>query len=180
MSKIIVIDLESTCWKDAPPAGQKSEIIEIGICVLDTADGKITLNQGLLIKPENSEVSPFCTELTSLTTELLEKEGVTFTEACKILKNEYQANDLPWASYGNYDKNMMTNQCKSRSIVYPLSEDHINVKTEFSIHFKTKAKGMARALNQLNIELEGTHHRGKDDAKNIAKILFKIHNKNKA
>jgi 3'-5' exoribonuclease 1 len=31
--------------------------------------------------------------------------------------------------------------------------------------------GMARALNLANIELEGTHHRGIDDAKNIAKLL---------
>jgi inhibitor of KinA sporulation pathway (predicted exonuclease) len=31
---------------------------------------------------------------------------------------------------------------------------------------------MAGALKYLNIELEGTHHRGKDDARNIAKILW--------
>jgi inhibitor of KinA sporulation pathway (predicted exonuclease) len=30
---------------------------------------------------------------------------------------------------------------------------------------------MKGALNILNIPVEGTHHRGVDDAKNIAKIL---------
>lgn len=30
---------------------------------------------------------------------------------------------------------------------------------------------MSEALQILNIPLEGTHHRGVDDAKNIAKIL---------
>jgi inhibitor of KinA sporulation pathway (predicted exonuclease) len=30
---------------------------------------------------------------------------------------------------------------------------------------------MEGALNLLNIPLEGTHHRGVDDAKNTAKIL---------
>jgi inhibitor of KinA sporulation pathway (predicted exonuclease) len=30
---------------------------------------------------------------------------------------------------------------------------------------------MAGALSELNIPLEGTHHRGVDDAKNIAKTL---------
>lgn len=33
---------------------------------------------------------------------------------------------------------------------------------------------MAGALALLNIPLEGTHHRGVDDAKNIAKILNKV------
>jgi inhibitor of KinA sporulation pathway (predicted exonuclease) len=31
---------------------------------------------------------------------------------------------------------------------------------------------MEKALNKLNIPLEGTHHRGIDDAKNIAKIFL--------
>jgi len=30
---------------------------------------------------------------------------------------------------------------------------------------------MSGALEMLNMPLEGTHHRGVDDAKNIAKIL---------
>jgi len=33
---------------------------------------------------------------------------------------------------------------------------------------------MAEALNKLGIELEGVHHRGLDDAKNIARIYQKI------
>jgi inhibitor of KinA sporulation pathway (predicted exonuclease) len=35
---------------------------------------------------------------------------------------------------------------------------------------------MAGALELLDIPLEGTHHRGVDDAKNIAKILSWILN----
>ncbi|MEK3793401.1 hypothetical protein MKX42_16845 [Paenibacillus sp. FSL R7-0204] len=33
---------------------------------------------------------------------------------------------------------------------------------------------MERALTMLKLPLEGTHHRGIDDAKNIAKIFGKI------
>ena len=36
---IIIIDLEATCWNGKIPAGQVNEIIEIGICVLDTSTG---------------------------------------------------------------------------------------------------------------------------------------------
>lgn len=33
---------------------------------------------------------------------------------------------------------------------------------------------MERALKMLNLPLEGTHHRGIDDAKNISRIFVKI------
>jgi hypothetical protein len=33
--RILVIDTEATCWEGSSPPGQISEIIEIGLCVLD-------------------------------------------------------------------------------------------------------------------------------------------------
>jgi inhibitor of KinA sporulation pathway (predicted exonuclease) len=38
--KIIIIDLEATCWQGAVPAGQENEIIEIGLSVLNTLTAK--------------------------------------------------------------------------------------------------------------------------------------------
>ena len=35
LDQILVIDVEATCWEGNPPPGQTSEIIEIGLCVLD-------------------------------------------------------------------------------------------------------------------------------------------------
>ncbi|MHA7058690.1 exonuclease domain-containing protein [Aquimarina sp. M1] len=169
---IIIIDLEATCWNGSIPEGQVNEIIEIGICLLNTETGKISKNDGILIRPERSEVSTFCTELTTITQDLLNQEGVSFTEACKILRTDYHGHQHTWASYGQYDLNMMKSQCGFREIEYPLSQNHINVKELFN---KTKGLrkkvGMKGALCILDIPLEGTHHRGVDDAKNIAKIL---------
>jgi len=169
---IIVIDLEATCWNGPIPQGQVSEIIEIGICLLNTQTGEVSKNKGILIKPERSEVSSFCTELTTITQGLLDKEGISFNEACGILRDEYQGYQYTWASYGQYDLNMMKKQCNFRGVEYPLSQNHINVKELFIKTKKLRKKvGMKGALNLLNIPLEGTHHRGVDDAKNIAKIL---------
>lgn len=39
---ILIIDLEATCWEDRPPRGQESEIIEIGVCIMDAKTGKIS------------------------------------------------------------------------------------------------------------------------------------------
>ncbi len=173
--KILIIDLESTCWDTSIPSTMESEIIEIGVCLLDVKSGEILNNQGILVQPRNSEVSSFCTQLTSITSEMLNKDGVSFETACDKFKIDYNAPHLVWASYGAYDLKMFNEQCKKFGIDYPLSNKHINVKTKFTeIQHLKKGVGMARALQMLNIPLEGTHHRGIDDAKNIAKILNRI------
>lgn len=169
--KIIIIDLEATCWQGAVPAGQENEIIEIGLSVLDAQTGEISMNQGILVKPQRSKVSPFCTELTTITQDMLDKQGVYFDQAIEILAEQYEPEDYTWASYGAYDINMLQKQCKKFSVRYPMGRQHINVKQLFAETKGIKPTGMNGALHILNIPLEGTHHRGVDDAKNIAKIL---------
>lgn len=55
-SKIVVIDLESTCWDDAEgnfnrSDGQVSEIIEFGIAVYDIKSSSIVENDSIMVKP---------------------------------------------------------------------------------------------------------------------------------
>lgn len=128
---ILIIDLEATCWENRPPRGQESEIIEIGVCIMNAKTGKISKNEGILIKPQHSKVSPFCTELTTLTQNMLDSEGIMLDDAFDILRAEYDSEELTWASYGNYDLNMLQNQARRFYVDYPLSDDHINVKTLF-------------------------------------------------
>jgi len=177
---ILVLDLEATCWENSKAAqGQESEIIEIGVCLLNTKTGKISKNEGILIKPMYSKVSSFCTELTSITSEMLQKEGISLGDAFDILRDNYDSENLTWASYGNYDLTMLKRQSDRFQEDYPFGYEHINVKTLFAeLHPIRKSVGMASALKALNIPLEGTHHRGVDDAKNIAKILFWCLNQN--
>ncbi|WP_118974178.1 3'-5' exonuclease [Taibaiella koreensis] len=168
--KILVIDLEATCWEGEAPRGQISEVIEIGTCLLDTRTGDISDNEALLIKPGRSTVSQFCTQLTTITGELLEQEGISFLAACKRLQHLQQ---YTWASYGAYDLRMMRDQCARMQCPYPLSAQHINVKEWFSLQKGLKKKpGMKGALDLLGLPLMGTHHRGVDDARNIASILY--------
>lgn len=170
--KIIIIDLEATCWQGSVPSGQENEIIEIGLAVLDVPTGQISKNQGILIRPQRSKVSPFCTELTTITQEMLDQKGVLFEDAINQLVDEYNPDLYTWASYGQYDLNMLKKQCQSFGVAYPMCDEHINVKVWFAELFGLKKPtGMNGALHLLHIPLEGTHHRGIDDAKNIAKIL---------
>ena len=88
LDQIIVVDVESTCWQGAPPRGQESEIIEIGICPVEIASGQRLGKESILVKPMCSTVSKFCTKLTTLTQEQVDT-GITFKEACAILENKY-------------------------------------------------------------------------------------------
>jgi inhibitor of KinA sporulation pathway (predicted exonuclease) len=174
LDQIIVVDIESTCWKDAPPAGEESEIIEIGICPIDISSGQRLEKESILVKPEHSKVSEFCTKLTTLTQAQV-NQGITFQQACSILKKKYLSKERVWASYGDYDRRQFERQCQSFKISYPFGTKHLNVKSLFAIiHALPQEVGMEQALELLNLPLEGTHHRGGDDAWNIAAILSEL------
>ena len=174
LDKILVIDVESTCWLDDPPPGEESEIIEIGLCLLDVNSGRRETRRSILIRPEYSTVSPFCTELTTLTQAQVD-EGVTFARACAVLKEEYASDQRVWASYGDYDRRQFIRQCLARGIPYPFGPSHINVKNLFAL-----ARGLDEEVNLVQAlklngwELEGTYHRGDDDAWNAARILASV------
>lgn len=174
LAHILVVDVESTCWEGAPPPGQHSDIIEIGVCLLDLRDFQRHDKRSILVKPARSEVSAFCTELTTLRPEDVAEAG-DLAEACKVLRKAYDARSIPWASYGDYDRNQFKRNCDALAVSYPFGPTHINVKTLFAITAGMKQPtGMAGALERLGLPLEGTHHRGHDDAWNIAAILGKV------
>ncbi|RYE20212.1 MAG: exonuclease domain-containing protein, partial [Sphingobacteriaceae bacterium] len=161
LDKIVIVDIEATCWETKPPEGMENDIIEVGICLLDIHTGELSDNRGILVKPERSVISPFCTELTTITSEMTDSEGISFKEACAILKKEYFTNSRAWASFGAYDAKQFQRQCAAMGVGYPFGPSHINVKTLFALKKKLDhEQGMAGALVLLDIPLEGTHHRG--------------------
>jgi inhibitor of KinA sporulation pathway (predicted exonuclease) len=168
--QILVVDIESTCWEEYQP-DNISEIIEIGITPIDTKSGNILESRSIIIKPEQSKVSEFCTKLTTLTQEIVDS-GISFKEACNILVDKYHSKKYAWGSYGNYDMKQFVTNCSRENIEYPFSKAHINIKLLFALKYSLrKDVGMAKALRLLDIPLMGIHHRGIDDSRNIANIL---------
>lgn len=174
LDRIVVVDVESTCWERESPRGQESEIIEIGACLLEVATLERVERAGILVRPVTSAVSPFCTRLTTLTQEQVE-HGIPLEEASRILRERFRTQDRVWASYGDYDRKQFERQCRRDGVAYPFGSAHINVKTLFAVTRGLSLEvGMSEALERLGIPLEGTHHRGEDDAWNIALILGRI------
>lgn len=169
-----VIDVEATCWEGPPPAGQTNEIIEIGVCEMNIQTLERTRRQAILVRPERSEVSVFCTQLTGLTAQDV-AAGMSFATACELLRHEFRSDSRDWASWGDYDRKQFERQCGLGGVPYPFSLRHTNAKKAFTeAHALRKRPGMAQALVLAELPLEGRHHRGVDDAWNIAALISSL------
>lgn len=169
-----VVDVEATCWPGSRPPGAVSEIIEIGLTVVDLATAERIGRHRILVRPVRSRVSDFCTELTGLTQQEVDA-GLSFGEACGLLAAEHASGARPWASWGDYDRNQFTRQCGATRTPYPFGRRHTNAKAVFTeAHGLRKRPGMAQALEIAGLPLEGRHHRGEDDAWNIAALVLDV------
>jgi inhibitor of KinA sporulation pathway (predicted exonuclease) len=163
---VLVIDLEATCWesKESKPADEEHEIIEVGWALLDVRANALVRTGTMLVRPVRSRVSEFCTGLTTITQEMVDSSGVTLKEAFDFLVDSLGSKELSWASYGEYDKEMVRRQCGVFGLEYPFGETHTNVKTVFKTVYKGRkgsGLGMARAYAAVfKRPIEGTHHRG--------------------
>jgi inhibitor of KinA sporulation pathway (predicted exonuclease) len=162
---INIIDLEATCWQGEIPRGQHNEVIQIGLCVLETETLTRIEKCGLYVKPMRSEISTFCTQLTGITPNDV-REALTLSEAYQQLRREYFLDSRPWFSWGDYDKHQLQTEARTKNIPLKMGK-HTNAKQVFASVFPEHGKlGMSQALKAMNLPLEGKHHDGADDAWN--------------
>jgi len=178
MKNYIIFDLEATCVDDRS-IQFSNEIIEIGAVKLDEELKEIDTFQ-LFIKPTvNPILSEFCINLTTITQGNVE-QGEEFESALQHFASwaTSQTDDVILLSWGKYDKNQILKESKMKGYfgeIHHLLKKHRSLKHDFAKMKKTRACGMAKALEWLGIEPTGTHHRGIDDALNIAEIFKAIY-----
>ena len=168
----IILDLEATCWKDRNTEKQ-NEIIEIG-AVKVNAEGKITDEFNEFVKPKLHPIlSDFCTELTTIGQRDLDSAD-TYDKVIARFKNWINLSE-PYllCSWGFYDKKQFQKDSELYGLETGWLEQHISLKHQFAkIKELKRPIGMDGALKMEKLSLEGTHHRGIDDARNIAKIFI--------
>ncbi len=153
-----------------------SEVVEIGLAVVDLVARERVERHRIMVRPARSRVSAFCTELTGIT-QAEADAGMSFAEACDTLVREHGAAVRPWASWGDYDRHQFVRQCAADGVPYPFGRSaertHTNAKAVFAAaHGLRRRPGMAQALDLAGLPLEGRHHRGVDDAWNIARLVL--------
>jgi len=128
-------------------------------------------------------LSDFCKNLTGIQQEWVDK-GVSIQDAMKQydawLKDHKLFKDekplFAFVTCGDWDlKTCLPKQCLTARISKPhYFNSWINIKKAYADFYKRRMVDMVKMLEGLNIPLEGKHHSGIDDCKNITKIVQRM------
>jgi inhibitor of KinA sporulation pathway (predicted exonuclease) len=133
---------------------------------------------------ENPKLTPFCETLTGIRQEYVDS-AKNLGQVMDDFQDWFNSKGLIqskaiFLTNGDWDfATMLPSECKRKSIeIPPIMERWINIKISFGSFYPgllpkggVSMKGM---LLSLGIELEGHHHSGLDDSKNISQILIKM------
>jgi inhibitor of KinA sporulation pathway (predicted exonuclease) len=171
----LVVDLEATCWEQGEGHRGENEIIEMGAVVVDGDYGILGEVQRFVRPVRNPILSEFCKRLTSIAQSDVDM-ALAFPDALREFQNEVERisgrrlSDLAFCSWGDYDRKQLMKDCLYHRITYPFGV-HRNLKREFARRHNIKPVSITGALRVLGSRFEGNHHRGIDDARNIARIF---------
>lgn len=168
-SQLLIVDLEATCGGGIPRA--QTEIIEIGAVLVDRPTLEPVDEFQTFVRPIRHPIlTAFCTELTTIRQSDVE-HAPRFPEAIANLVRWLDGRRPLFASWGDYDWNQLARDAAHHRIALPFGKEHLNLKRAFSERLGvTKRFGMGQALRHVGLRLDGTHHRGIDDARNIARL----------
>ncbi|MBI4604562.1 MAG: exonuclease domain-containing protein [Planctomycetes bacterium] len=171
--ELLIVDLEATCWERREHRPERMEIIEIGAVLVDPARPGDRLELQTFVRPAACPVlSEFCKALTSIRQEDVDR-APPFPDALEGLLAWLggDPSSVRLASWGYYDVRQLLQDCARHGLEYPFRDDHFNVKTFAAEGLSTRPMGLAKSLRRCGLELQGTHHRGLDDARNIWRVL---------
>jgi len=169
---LLVIDVEATCDDKGAVPKHSMEIVEIGAVLVDTTTLAPVDEFQTFVKPvRHPTLTPFCVKLTTISQRDVDA-APRFPQAIDALRRFIAERDAVFASWGAYDRKQFEQDAFHHHVQLPFRGRHMNIKTLFSAALgETKRYGMADALARAELPLSGTHHRGIDDARNIARLL---------
>lgn len=167
MPYAIIVDFEATCSdKDEFPR-EEMEIIEIGAVLVDSTYNVIAEFSAFVRPQINPNLTAFCTQLTGIVQSDVDS-AKTFPEVLAEWESWIQKeNPTEWGSWGRYDFNQLHKDCERWGVPNPFRGiPHINLKFG--------GMGLKKALKSVGLPFVGNHHRGIDDAKNVARIYQRL------
>ena len=169
---LLIVDLEATCWDRPEHRPENMEIIEIGALLLNPEDSASPREFQSFVRPARFPVlSEFCKSLTSIGQPDVDGADPFPGVLERFLDWMGDPRGVRLASWGNYDRKQLLQDCRLHGLRYPFPEDHFNIKTFVAERRGWKPAGVGIVLRKLRLEFEGTAHRGIDDARNIWRIL---------
>ncbi|MBN3291840.1 ERI2 exoribonuclease, partial [Polypterus senegalus] len=192
---LIVIDFESTCWREKNHHTQ--EIIEFPAVLMNATSGQIESEFQTYVQPQEHPIlSEFCTELTGIKQNQVEagvplriclsqfsrwlqdlqrEKNIVFPNQSKL-----SAADKPCAfiTWSDWDLGVcLQYECKRKQLRKPeVLNSWIDLRATYkaSQFYNRKPKGLNGALQDLGIEFTGREHSGLDDARNTAYLAWRM------
>ncbi|XP_038843794.1 ERI1 exoribonuclease 2-like [Salvelinus namaycush] len=191
---LIVIDFESTCWRERNSYGQ--EIIEFPAVLLNTSTGEVESEFHTYVQPqEHPMLSDFCTELTGITQQQVEagvplhiclsrfsrwlqalehQRGVVFPRDQRAPVAEQRP--CAFVTWSDWDLGVcLLYECKRKQLHKPaVLNIWIDLRATYRLFYNRKPKGLNGALQDLGIQFSGREHSGLDDARNTSHLAWRM------
>jgi inhibitor of KinA sporulation pathway (predicted exonuclease) len=166
----LIVDLEATCDDRGSVPRDESETIEIGAVLVDPRTLEPIDEFQTFVRPVvHPRLTAFCTELTTIT-----QADVDDAPPFRVAAAELAAfgRDAVFCSWGAYDRIQLARDAHRCGIPHPQPGTHLNLKDLFGrASGSRRGRGNGDALRRVGLARTGTHHRGIDDARNIARLL---------
>ncbi|XP_073399132.1 ERI1 exoribonuclease 2 [Dendrobates tinctorius] len=192
---LIVIDFESTCWKDTKHYGQ--EIIEFPAVLINTTHGEIESEFHMYVQPQEHPVlSNFCMELTGIKQQQVD-DGVPLkiclsqfsTWIQKLQKERHiifpgvlpaptssEQKMCGFVTWSDWDLGVcLLYECRRKQLRKPdILNSWIDLRLTYKLFYNRKPKGLNGALQDVGIEFSGREHSGLDDSRNTARLAWRM------
>jgi inhibitor of KinA sporulation pathway (predicted exonuclease) len=176
-----VLDFEATCADGY--ALEPQEIIEFPIVLVRATSLEVLSEFRTYVRPvHHPRLTAFCTQLTGITQSTVDS-APSWSEALHMVQTwlteqlaELDLHSCIFITCGDWDlKSMMPRQCSLAGMHVPQRfRQWINIKSLYTQVRGKSCGGMKAMLDALGLKLEGHHHSGLDDSRNIARILVEL------
>ncbi|CAG8457604.1 10321_t:CDS:2 [Paraglomus occultum] len=188
---LIVIDFEATCDENPNPQAlqvtkETAEIIEFAWVVVDTSTLEVVYQHSQYVKPENTTLTPFCTQLTNITWDKLENAG-TLKDAIIALDNYIQSyivsqgKNFCFCTHGAWDLRIqLPREARDKHIELPSYLAHcrmFDLKQEYQrwqVHHPDvvlKSQSLGEMCSVFDLQVVGPQHSGLNDSLTMVNII---------
>lgn len=170
-NRMLFADVELTCWEGDPPPGERPELIAFGIVDLRTDDLKIRREKQLLVCPQASIISPFCSSLTGITPKEA-AQAPPLPDVVRTIRKTFGQSD--WCAWGRDDV-LIRESCNRVGAELPfLGAFHDLAAQVRGLLGLTYRLGLDEALERFGLDWEGPPHDALADARNLARLFIAL------
>ena len=169
----VIFDLEYTTWEGAQErnwtgAGERREVVQMGAILVGRDPLREEGEFNRFIKPVlNPKLSEFFTDLTGITQEHIEREGISFPEALEAFSS--WASDYPLYSWGTGDPEALKENSAQAGIRFPYEAGRFASMQEvfMALGVPAEAYTSGTIVRAFGKELSRRQHNALNDVRTI-------------